>query len=283
MNNNSTVKISVVIPCYNLGQYIEEAITSLLNQTFDDFEIIIVDDGSNDPKTVHLLRENKWPKTRIFHIGNHGVSFARNFGIERSSGEFICCLDADDKYHPAFLEKTIQCFIQDTENQIGIVTSWVQEFGLSKGIWKIRKYDPVSILYQNELHVASLFRKQCWADCGGYSTDIIGHEDWDFWIKIVACNWKWHVCEEILFFYRKRPNSIMSSTIGRRAVIYEQIIRNNKAFFEKYHQELLKKFVEAEEKKEMLIRDIQTTFPLRSGYLMIRIFRLIKRTISNWI
>jgi O-antigen biosynthesis protein len=273
--------ISVIIPCYNLGQYIEEAINSVLQQTFQDFEIIVVNDGSDDPYTVQLLHNNTWPGVSIFHTSNRGASSSRNFGIESAKGEFICCLDADDKLHPSFLEKTLLQFSKDTNREMGIVTTWVKEFGLSDGIWKTRKYDPISLLHHNELHVASLFRKQCWIDCGGYSTNINGYEDWDFWIKIVACNWKWDVCEEILFYYRKRPNSLLSSTIGRKAVIYKQIIGNNKAFFEKYHQELIIKFVEAEEKKELLIRNIQTSFPFRSGYLIIRIFRLIRRILAN--
>ncbi len=273
--------VSIIIPCYNLGKYLEDAIESVLQQTYQDFEIIVVNDGSDDPYTLQLLDKRKWPKTKIFHTRNMGASYARNYGIEKAQGEFICCLDADDKLHPTYLEKTRSHFLNDTKGEIGIVTTWVQEFGLSCGIWKTRNYDPVSLLYQNELHVASLFRRQCWVDCGGYSENVDGYEDWDFWIKIIACSWKWDVCEEILFFYRKRLNSKLLASQGRRAELYELIISNNRVFFEQHFSELLLRFIDAEEKREMLINEIQQSYPYRIGDILLYIPRLVRRFVLH--
>ena len=97
-----TPLISVIVPCYNLGAYIEETIQSVLAQTVQDFEILVVDDGSTDADTVNLLASGSWPRTQIFRTPNGGLARARNTLIQRSNGRFLCALDADDKLHPQY-------------------------------------------------------------------------------------------------------------------------------------------------------------------------------------
>ena len=100
--------VSVVIPCYNHGQYVEEAVQSILRQTWQNFEIIVVNDGSNVQDTVEILRDFHMPKTRVLHLSqNVGLPAARNAGIREAKGKYVCCLDADDKLHPTYLEKAI--------------------------------------------------------------------------------------------------------------------------------------------------------------------------------
>src|SRR4030066_1926561 len=129
-------RVSVIMPCYNLGQYLNEAVESVLSQTFQDFEIIIVNDGSTDEFTNKLLANYNKPKTRVLTTDNEGLPSARNNGIKISSGEYICCLDADDKYHPEFLEKTVPVLMNDMAHEYGFVTTWAQFFGNQNYIWK---------------------------------------------------------------------------------------------------------------------------------------------------
>lgn len=101
--------VSVVIPCYNHRQFVAEAIQSILEQTLQDVEIIVVNDGSTDGETVHILNALERPKTRIIHLPlNVGLPAARNAGIREAQGKYVCCLDADDKLHPTYLEKAVR-------------------------------------------------------------------------------------------------------------------------------------------------------------------------------
>src|SRR4051812_33220552 len=89
--------VSVIIPCYNHGAYIDEAIQSVLAQTLQDFEILVLDDGSTDPDTIALFASRTWPRTRLFRTENGGLAKARNFLLARCSGKYLCALDADDR------------------------------------------------------------------------------------------------------------------------------------------------------------------------------------------
>lgn len=225
-------KVSVIIPCYNLGEYLEEAVESVLNQTYQDFEIIIVNDGSTDEFTNQLLKNAMWAKTTIYHTLNQGLPATRNYGIERSSGEYICCLDSDDKYHPEFLEKTVKVLDDDINNEYGFVTTWVQLFGNKNDIWFTTEYNIIDLLFQNNIHVASLFKKKNWEEVYGYSINLTGYQDWDFWLKIVGKGYKWHVFKECLFNYRVRDNSMINNSDQKRDLLYSQIIENNLELFE---------------------------------------------------
>ncbi|MCI5167028.1 MAG: glycosyltransferase family 2 protein, partial [Candidatus Electrothrix sp. GM3_4] len=112
-------RVSVVIPCYNQGSFIDETIHSVLAQTWQYFEIIVVNDGSTDPFTVNHLQQLNFPKTRVLHTENQGLSSARNNGIREAQGEYILPLDADDRIGPTYLEQAIR--LLDADPELGIV------------------------------------------------------------------------------------------------------------------------------------------------------------------
>ena len=114
--------VSVVIIAYNCAKYICDAIDSVLAQTFQDFEIIIVNDGSTDQKTNDILRNLNKPKTRVIHTVNQGVCHARNTGIKESLGEYILPLDSDDKITEIYLEKAVK--VLDENANVGIVNQY---------------------------------------------------------------------------------------------------------------------------------------------------------------
>ena len=119
--------ISVIIPCYNLGAYIDETIQSVVAQTVQDFEILVVDDGSTDVHTANLLASASWPRTQVFRTPNGGVARARNTLIQRSSARFLCALDADDKLHPQYFEKALAAF--EVAPDLTFVSTRLQMFG----------------------------------------------------------------------------------------------------------------------------------------------------------
>jgi glycosyltransferase involved in cell wall biosynthesis len=124
-------KISVIIPCFNQGPYLDEAVDSVLAQTFQDFEILVVDDGSTDAETIKILRDFARPKTRIIRTENQGLSAARNNGIREAMGEYILPLDADDKIGPGYLEDAVRTSASST------VRRPILESGTAAGLCRI--------------------------------------------------------------------------------------------------------------------------------------------------
>ncbi|MCK5686090.1 glycosyltransferase family 2 protein, partial [bacterium] len=180
--------ISVVIPCYNHGVYLEEAVESVLAQSYQHFEIVIVNDGSTDSYTNNLLRSFSRPRCSVLHTDNRGLSAARNYGIRASKGEYICCLDADDKYHHDYFKKAVAILDNDKALTYGAIPSWVQFFGSSNTLWKTlgnncKEFAPFQQGLRNNIQSATMFRRICWEQIGGYDEAMtMGYEDWDFWI-----------------------------------------------------------------------------------------------------
>jgi len=233
-------KVSVIIPCYNLGAFLDEAVESVLGQSFEDFEIVIVNDGSTDQLTIQMLQKYDKPRTKVLWTENQGLPSARNNGIRASEGAYVCCLDADDKYHPDFLAKTMEVLERDLSEKIGFVTTWAQVFGEENRVWMTTGYDPARLALENVVHVASLFRRTCWEKVGGYAPNLRdGYEDWNFWLSIVARGYRWDCVKEALFCYRKRKQSMVASSDLKRGRLFSTIIENNASFYQQHLAEIL--------------------------------------------
>ncbi|MBW1698264.1 MAG: glycosyltransferase [Deltaproteobacteria bacterium] len=201
-------KVSVVIPCYNQGRFLDEAVDSVLAQTFDDFEIIVVNDGSTDPDTIELLSQYDRPKTRVIHTPNRGLASARNTGIQEAKGEYILPLDADDRIGREYLEKAVR--ILDSDPAVGIVYCMAEFFGQKTGPWDLPDFSLERMLVDNLIFCSGFFRKSDWERVGGYDPNMMyGWEDWDFWLSIIELNRKVIRIPEILFFYRSMENSMI--------------------------------------------------------------------------
>jgi len=196
--------VSIVVPCYNQAQYLDEALQSLLDQTYSNWECIIVNDGS--PDTTEEVAQ-KWEAKDIRFVyvyqENGGVSSARNLGIEQAKGEFILTLDADDKYETTFVEKALAVLVNNPES--GIVSSWGMCFTDDKQlhIFKSTATAVTDFLFHNGANNgSSLFRKVCWEQVSGYDENQEnGYEDWEFYLRVCNLGWKVHIIEEVLFYY----------------------------------------------------------------------------------
>lgn len=201
-------RISVLIPCYNLGRYLDEAVDSVLAQSFDDFEILIVDDGSTDPGTRSLLHSYQKPRTSVFRTENRGLAAARNFLIEKARGELLCALDADDRLHPSFFEKATGAF--DADPSLTFVSSWIEAFGAEEWTWRQDRCDLRALLSEDTVMTAALVRRDAVVAEGGYDEEMPspGDEDWDLWIRLVKAGHRGVILPETLFYYRRRPGSM---------------------------------------------------------------------------
>lgn len=210
MDKKMKCRVSVIIPCYNLGKYIEEAVNSVLDQTVKDFEIVIVDDGSTDDFTRELLANYRRPKTRVLRTENKGLCAARNLGIRESQGDYLCCLDADDFLEPSHLAKCSA--VLDKRADVGLVTFWYKLFGEEEGEVKPSGVEMKDFLVQNSACVASLFRREAWKRVGGYDNSFKGYADWDFWISILESGYKAFLIEQFLMRYRVRSDSMVHTS-----------------------------------------------------------------------
>jgi len=231
-------KISVVTACYNHGKYIGEMIESVLCQTFQDFEIIIVNDGSTD-NTRQILDEIKHEKIVIRHTEHLGPSHARNTAIKNARAQIIFNLDADDKIAFDLLEKGYNVF--SGENNAGIVFSNCRYFGAKTGNMRNGVYSLKGMLSGNKIVSAAFFRMNDWEKTGGYSERFIyGLEDWDLWLSIIELGREVIKIPDSLVYYRTY-NKMSGSRSGRRKSDRKMSEFSNALIFER-HRELYSQF-----------------------------------------
>jgi hypothetical protein len=230
--------VSVIITCYNDGQYLQEAIDSVLAQTWPNFEIIVVDDGSTDRFTQQVLQNLHHERIRVFHKENGHLSSARNFGVIRSSGNFFIPLDADDKLHPTFIERAYH--ILSTDPGIAAVSSWAQHFGVKSDVKVLEGGGLINFLRYNNCVACALIRKEVWEQNHGYDERMKdGFEDWEFWINTTKKGWRVFVIPEPLFYYRIKKQSMVTDTVTKRPEIYNFIIYKHRDVYDRYYPQII--------------------------------------------
>jgi glycosyltransferase involved in cell wall biosynthesis len=212
-------RASIVITCYNLGAFLEEALSSALAQTYNDFEVLLIDDGSTDPATLALLdRLPTHPRLRVLRTANQGVARARNTAIKAASGEYILPLDADDRILPEYLAHAVP--ILDQQPEVGFVGCHYRTFGERQDEYTPEQYCLPDLLVENVVPIASVFRRSCWDKIGGYCPELNSIEDWDLWIGMLEAGYQGKVLQQIHFEYRIRPNSNLSHI--QQPQVYQQ-------------------------------------------------------------
>lgn len=227
--------VSIIVPCYKQAHFLNESLQSVLDQTYSNWECIIVNDGS--PDNTEIIAQqwcNKDNRFSYLYKENGGLSSARNAGIAISKGEYILPLDADDCIHKDYLIKLVPELQQD--NSLAIVSCYSKFFekNLKNIIYELKPNGTTYhyLLYVNQLIATSLYRKKCWEGAGGYDESMKkGFEDWEFWLAITKTGWKFKVVEEFLFYYRKSKKSMLVDTLNNHA-------ESNKEYIFKKHKEI---------------------------------------------
>lgn len=206
-----TPAVSVVIPCFNLGAYLDEAVRSVLDQSYDDFEILIVDDGSDDEVTRLMLATYERPRMSVIRIENSGVANARNVGLEASRGRYVSFLDPDDLLEPRFLERTIGALEKD--RSLAFASCWLTAFGDRQFEWRPESCEFPALLAEDTVCTAAPVRRDVLDAIGGFDSApaLDGYEDWDLAVTIVGAGYPGVIVPESLFRYRIRSGSKSSS------------------------------------------------------------------------
>lgn len=208
---------SIIITCYNLGAFLEEALQSALAQQHTDFEVVLIDDGSTDPQTLALLDSlPPHPRLRVLRTANQGVARARNHAISAAHGRYLLPLDADDRIHPSYLAQATA--ILDAHPAVGFVGCHYRIFGEWQGQTMPTSYRLPDMLIENAVPIASVYRRECWEAVGGYCPELNSIEDWDLWLGMLGKGYQGVVLPQFLFEYRIRPGSNLSHM--RQATIY---------------------------------------------------------------
>ncbi len=272
--------VSVIIPCYKQGEYLEEAVQSVLGQTYQDFEIVVVDDGSTDEETIQILEKYNQPKTTLIRTSNQGLANARNNGIEACTGKYILPLDADDKIGSTYLEKAIH--VLEANESIGIVYCKAEFFGEATGAWELPAYRFPDILLDNMIFCTAMFRRSDWAKVNGYNPNMIyGWEDYDFWLSLIELGREVFCIPETLFFCRKRSSSM--TTIMRRehyTYSYTQLFRNHPKLYTDNITVLFEERLDLRAKLDHAQRLIKVMELIKFGKLQ-RAWHAIKRVIGE--
>jgi glycosyltransferase involved in cell wall biosynthesis len=225
--------ISVIIPSYNYGKYLREAVESVIGQTYQNYEIIIINDGSTDnTKEVAESLIAKYPNfaIRLIHQKNSGQpAISRNRGIFEANGEYILCLDADDMLQPTMLEKCLN--VLERDRNIAIAYTDRQDFDGVDQIVQAKNYDFSQLKYANHISYCALFRKEVWDKIGGYRTNIKGCEDWDFWVAAGAKGYFGRRIPEPLFKYRRHDTGVFQEVLENYDRKFAQVILNNQEVY----------------------------------------------------
>ena len=220
-------KISVIIPVYNAEETIKETIESVLSQTFSNFEIIVINDGSQD-KTLEIVYRILDPRLKVFSYPNAGVSVTRNRGISQAAGDYVSFLDADDLWTPDKLETQLKALQANPQAAVAYSwTDWIDESGQflrPGGHMSVNGDVYAKLLLRDFVESGSnpLIRRQALTEVGGFDESLNLAADWDMWLRLAA-RYEFVAVPSSQILYRVSPNS-MSSNVWKMEAESLQII-----------------------------------------------------------
>ena len=206
--------VSVIVPCYNGGRFLDDLCDSLAAQTFRDFETIVIDDGSSEEATLRKLASLE-PGIRVVPQENRRLPGARNAGFAEARGEFVLPLDCDDRLAPSFLTETVAA-LRGAASDIGFAFAHVRLAGDMDGVMP-RHFNRFDQLFLNRLPYCMLLRRAAWQAAGGYDEGMRdGMEDWEFSIRLVQAGFGGVEIAKPLLIYRVSGDGMLMSRTARQ-------------------------------------------------------------------
>lgn len=266
--------ISVVIPCYNDSEYIEETLKSIPSIEGMGIEVIVVNDGSND-KTTNYLKSLGNLYTKILHQENKGVSAARNYGIRLSTHGTIVVLDSDDYFKVDFFKKGFE--ILEKKKDVKIVTCHARRFNKDGELDIIK---PSNSRLQDFLKynaaIGVMFRKKDWDLSGGYDEELLeGFEDWEFYIRLLRDGGISYSIPQVLFYYRIKENSRTSNANRHKFKLLNYIYRKHEDLYKENCLEILKHYIHRLEVAEQSDKKLKNSLDFRLGRAILQPLRFL--------
>lgn len=207
------MQLSIVIPCYNHGTYLEECLAELQDIRTDyEYEVIVVNDGSTEPETLKILDSLEGSDICIINQSNKGLAAARNSGIHVARGKYILPLDCDNILLETYINDGIGML--ESEEKLGVVYANAEYFGEREGIWRVPDFDYRKLYMANYIDACAIFRKKDWEHVGGYDERMpyMGWEDWDLWMRLALAGIRFKHLSRVGFKYRVRSDSMIRTT-----------------------------------------------------------------------
>lgn len=212
--------VSVIVPCYNGARFLDGLMASLAAQTFRDFEIVIVDDGSSDGDTPRKLAALT-DRARVIRQDNRGLSAARNTGIRAARADLVLPLDCDDRIEPPFLAEAV-ALMRSAPMDVAMVFSHVRLTGDANGLVG-RHFNRFDLLFANNLPSGVLLRKGCWEAIGGYDEAMReGYEDWEFNLRLSSRGYRGIEIPKPYYIYAVSHHGML---LGRSSLIHGRLWR----------------------------------------------------------
>ncbi len=246
-------RVSIIIPCYNDGKYLQEAVASAKAQTHKNIEIIVVDDHSTSTYTIRELKRLQEDGLAVLQTPREkkGLPAARNTGIMAAGGKYILPLDADDKIAPTYIEKAVK--ILEQQPDVSVCGCLVTFFGLRSGLWKQPAYSFEALLLEDiKLVCSCLYRREHWKLVGGYDEKLVlGKEDMAFWIDLLKDGGKVEIIKEPLFYYRIKPNSMTAPLVGKATEgdVLQELYASRTSTFQKYTASFIIGYAKSKQEK----------------------------------
>ena len=242
--------VSVIIPCYNQGEFLEECLTSVFASSYANLEVIVVNDGSTDDTPLLIESLKTKFNFELIHQENKGLAETRNVGIRYSKGRFILPLDADDRIGVTYIENAVKVLLKN--ESIGIVYCKAELFEEKTGAWKLPDYTFEKMLTQNLIFNCALYRREDYDKTSGYNSNMReGWEDWDFWLSLIELKFQVYRLDEIGFYYRIRKNSMVRSlNAEKNKRLREQIYRNHLNLYLENFENPIQQYHQIQELKE---------------------------------
>lgn len=227
------VDLSVVIPCYNHGQFLVEAIASVERTATERCELLVVNDGSTQPRTLEVLDILRQAGYYILDQANAGLSAARNSGIRAARGRYVLPLDSDNRLTSGFIASAIR--ILDAHSEIDVVYGDRLEFGVRSRRVRGPEFDIDILLWWNFIDACAAYRREIWETCGGYDIEMRLFEDWEFWIAAAQRGAQFYQLRDPGFEYRVRPDSMLATADARLLCsTYAHIFHKHRALYEEH-------------------------------------------------
>ncbi len=231
---SNQIPVSVVIPCFNHGQFIREAIRSVEKCDQRAYELIIVNDGSTDSQTQQVMKELAAEGYQVINQTNQGLAAARNNGIRAGRGRYVLPLDADNLIRPNYLNAGIE--ILDRFPEVAVVYGRPAYFGeVTDRRFDIGgEFDLFRLLKDNYIDACAILRKSVFEECGGFDSQMPtqGYEDWDLWLTLASRGHHFYFVDEVLFDYRIRSDSMIHNAVadGRFSQVFEYFCEKHPLF-----------------------------------------------------
>ncbi len=246
--------ISIIIPCYNDGAYIEDAVKSIFEYTGKlQLEVILINDGSTDKHTIDVFADlqKKYASLVIINQENKKMSAARNTGIKAASASLFISLDADDILNVEFIDRAFELI--NKESTTGVVYGNCEYFGEKSGV-DVKNFNEYSQFYVNGINITTLVRKAVWEQCGGFDEQMVaGYEDWEFWVHAMKHNWKFEKVDLLAFKYRIKKQSTNVDAINKHQQLLRYIQTKHLDFFNKNYISLNRQLHDVKNNRKKLI------------------------------